>query len=346
MSYSSLALALLTVACTTTDPSTTEGPARRSADGRDAPLGDPSMPLADAAAGDYRWLSETGLYARGASGDLAEGVRPYAPRFELWADGADKRRFIALPAGTAIDASNVDDWTFPVGTKIWKEFSREGQLLETRLIEKRSDEYLGWYMRAFVWNAEGTDAEVTPDGALDVLGTTHDVPSKQDCRDCHFGRRDRVLGVSALQLADEGDVATLSEWVDAEIVSPSIQVELPLPGDGVDRAALGYLHANCGHCHVEGGRAWEMTGLQLHLGTDTLGSVEGTPAYVSAVGVEVQKDFGNGVSVRIVPGSPESSAVVRRMSTRDEEEGMPNLGTEEVDDLGLELVRSWIERLE
>src|SRR5262245_7866666 len=66
-------------------------------------------------------LSETGLFADIGRETLAPGVVAYAPRFQLWSDGAEKRRWLWLPPGTRIDTSDMDSWVFPVGTKLWKE---------------------------------------------------------------------------------------------------------------------------------------------------------------------------------------------------------------------------------
>ncbi|MGH7269910.1 MAG: hypothetical protein ACREJ3_05715, partial [Polyangiaceae bacterium] len=74
----------------------------------------------------------TGLYSNVATKELAVGVRAYAPAVPLWADYADKGRWIWLPPGTKIDASNPNEWTFPVGTKVFKQFSRDGKRVETR----------------------------------------------------------------------------------------------------------------------------------------------------------------------------------------------------------------------
>src|SRR5687767_4958187 len=71
-------------------------------------------------------LGSTGLFSDLATEQLSPGVRAYRPRYELWSDGAEKRRWILLPEGERIDTSNMDDWVFPVGTKLWKEFSRDG----------------------------------------------------------------------------------------------------------------------------------------------------------------------------------------------------------------------------
>src|SRR5262245_1382724 len=81
-------------------------------------------------------LSETGLYADLATGELAAGVMPYTVRFELWADDATKQRWLFLPPGTQIDTSDPDRWELPIGTRAWKEFRAEGVRVETRFLTK------------------------------------------------------------------------------------------------------------------------------------------------------------------------------------------------------------------
>ena len=78
-------------------------------------------------------MSETGLYAAGRPGRDRSGEPPFSPQYPLWSDGAAKARWIYLPPGTAIDTSDPDDWTFPVGTRFWKEFTFNGRKVETRL---------------------------------------------------------------------------------------------------------------------------------------------------------------------------------------------------------------------
>ena len=56
-------------------------------------------------------------------------------RHPLWSDGADKARILQIPDGSVIDTSTTP-WTWPEGTRIWKEFSDSaGNPLETRVIE-------------------------------------------------------------------------------------------------------------------------------------------------------------------------------------------------------------------
>src|SRR5262245_24836077 len=96
-------------------------------------------------------LSETGLYADIASETLAADVVPFEPRFHLWSDGAEKRRWLSFPAGSVVDASDSADWRFPAGTKAWKEFTRDGVRVETRLIQKVGDADDDWAAVAYVW---------------------------------------------------------------------------------------------------------------------------------------------------------------------------------------------------
>ena len=92
-------------------------------------------------------LSEAGLYRDFTSRTLADGFVEYEPAFPLWADGASKRRFIALPRGTQIDTSDMDHWVFPIGTRVFKEFSIDGRPVETRSIERTADG--GYRLRTF-----------------------------------------------------------------------------------------------------------------------------------------------------------------------------------------------------
>ena len=97
------------------------------------------------------------------------------------------------------------------------------------------------------------------DGMRNVLGTDHDVPSALDCWSCHKGQPGSVLGFSALQLAHEGPGA-LDAIVRAGLLTdPPPDLDPRPPGDPETSRALGYLHANCGHCHNPRGGAWPDT---------------------------------------------------------------------------------------
>ncbi|MFO0593523.1 MAG: hypothetical protein U0441_38635, partial [Polyangiaceae bacterium] len=198
-------------------------------------------------------LSTTGLYRDIRTGQLADGVTAYEPAYELWSDGAAKKRWIWLPPGATIDAADMDAWQFPAGTKIWKEFVRDGVRAETRLLEKTGPGPEDWFAMAYLWSADGADAVAAPQGAMDVLGTTHDVPPARDCAGCHRGTPGGVLGFGAIQLnhkAAEGEWS-LDRLVQEGRLHGGTATVRPVPGDERTQKVLGYLHANCAHCHNE-----------------------------------------------------------------------------------------------
>lgn len=303
-------------------------------------------------------LSQTGLYADVASETLAEGVMPYAPQFQLWTDDAAKRRWVYLPPGTQIDNTNPDEWKFPIGTKLWKEFSRDGVRVETRLIEKLPEEraeegFEGWLYATYVWNDDLTDAVSTPMGLENARGTQHDVPDNEKCGQCHDMRREKPLGFSAVQLSHSGEGVTLQSLSDAGWLKVPSTGDFVVPGDETKRELLGYLHANCGHCHRKRAPTNNrVSTMLLWLETPNLGSVEETPAYQALVNQQTQSSQGSIHLYRIQGGDPDQSEVMRRMTERggdaivaegeEIEVPMPPIGTEVVDEKAVEMVRNWI----
>lgn len=275
-------------------------------------------------------LSQTGLFVAGTH-DVAPDHELFVPSHALWSDGAVKRRWIALPAGATIDTSDVDHWQVPVGTRVFKEFAApDGTLLETRLIERvaatgnvEQDYWLG----AFVWRADGSDADFAIDGATNVNGTQHDVPAQKRCPTCHRGEPGMILGFSTMQLSGAGDGLRLSD-LTGRLSTPVAQA--PTPGDATTAAGLGYLHANCGHCHNPSGSAWPDASMDLRLYVaDT--TPEQTATYRTAVGQPLTRFQHAGYTLRIAPGDPGASAVVYRMGTRGSADQMPPIATEVVD---------------
>jgi len=285
-------------------------------------------------------LSATGLFADMTSEALAPDVRPFTPRFPLWSDGATKRRWIYLPPLSQIDTSDPDAWNFPIGTKLWKEFTRDGVRVETRMLFKHGAEPDAWTPLAYVWTGDG-DAHASPSGVVDARGTRHDVPSAASCVGCHGGTPSGILGFSAIQLPQQGAPGELGQdELRASNRFTSAVSATPLPGDATTRAALGYLHANCSHCHNQvrphhdGPRCFDPDrSFSFMLRTDELATPAATATYRTAVG-EV-----------ISAGDPDGSEVVDRIRSRDPRFGMPALGSEVVDDRGVELLIQWIREL-
>jgi cytochrome c553 len=297
---------------------------------------------------DYATLAETGFYADPSSLKIAPDAVEFEPTYRLWSDAATKRRWVYIPRGTQIDTADMDHWVFPVGTKLWKEFSLGGTLLETRLVERYGDGPDDYWMGAFVWNAEQTEAAFALDGADDINGTDHDAPSQETCGACHRGDVGRVMGLSALQMSRPGGDGrvgpTLADLAKRGLLTaPPAAGDPPfaVPGDAVTAAALGYLHANCGHCHNENGTSWPDTQMVMRLGTGEHDAAT-SGVYTSLVGRTLQYWRGGAITVRVAPGDPDASAIVARMSVRGSDDQMPPLATERVDDDGVAAVRAWI----
>ena len=317
-----------------------------SAEDDDHDLADTSTDMAHLA-GPQR-LSETGLYSDIAAHALGPDVIPYAPRYELWSDGAEKSRWFLLPPGAKIDTGDMDNWRFPVGTKVWKEFRKSGKRLETRLLQKLLDSPLGWYEISFVWNDMETEAYAAPLGLDDPRGESHWVPTQDECDRCHSGVADVLIGVSALQLSapvnqppDGG--SPLVRLARAGSLSNPPAGDFEPPGAGVVKDALGYLHGNCAHCHRDEAPQASQVPLRLVVRTGDL-SPEDTGVYNTSFNVKARHTLPGGVRTIITPGKPDQSQLWLRMGLRDFW-AMPPVCSRVPDVAGLAIVRAWIQGL-
>jgi len=280
-------------------------------------------------------LSEVGLF----EGDhLAPDLIAYAPAYPLWSDGLAKRRWLRLPPGATLDNSDPDHWQLPVGAVLFKEFADGDRPLETRVIARIGPGNFDYWMGAFVWRADGSDADFVRAGAVDVLATDHDVPSAERCWSCHVGTPGRMLGLTTVQLT-AADAKSLGGHTGA-----AIGTLRAVPGEPDEQAALGYLHANCAHCHSPTGGARPDTDIDLSLSVAAL-TVADTGAWQTAVAIPTRSWLRPDYPLRISPGDPRHSAIIARMSARGDADQMPPLGTEHSDEHGLAILSTWIASL-
>jgi hypothetical protein len=283
-------------------------------------------------------LSEMDLYVDFAKKVVHPRNHPYTPAYELWSDGSTKRRWFSLPPGTKLDSSDMDHWVMPIGARTWKEFVRDGKRLETRLVERTGED--SYRMGSYVWNADESEALWTTAGAADVLGTTHDVPNEGACQRCHDGEPGRLLGLAAIQLAKGPGPLTLGD-LSGWLTRPA-PADVGVPGDPTASAALGYLHANCAHCHNPNDTfTFLAAGMDLHVyvGEKELAK---TQAYLTTVNQRTERYTAQ--PYRILGGDPAQSAVYTRMNLRNKDQ-MPTVGTEQVHASGLAVVKAWIDAL-
>tara|TARA_Y100001954_G_scaffold236407_1_gene296944 strand:- start:761 stop:1834 length:1074 start_codon:yes stop_codon:yes gene_type:complete len=293
-------------------------------------------------------LSQTGLYADIQNKEVHDALWAFVPEFQLWSDTADKQRWIYVPECDPIDTSNMDDWSFPVGTRFFKEFSVNGQRIETRLILRTGEGAYDFLYGTYEWNDDESEASLAPsEGVLEAKGTSHDIPSEAQCRRCHGshpdrgGRPSRALGFSALQLNHDGAGIRLDDLVAQGRLSHAPEGALTFPGNDVERQALGHLHVNCGVCHNATRDGVPQTDMNLWVNVNQT-TVEGTSTYLTAVGKANEIFNDQNVSARIQPGQPDVSSIIYRMSHRGNNAQMPPLATKEVDETGVEAVKAWI----
>ena len=302
-------------------------------------------------------LQETGLYSDLESRTIAEGILAFEPQYPLWTDGAAKRRWIRVPPGASIDASDPDHLVFPVGTRLWKEFSF-GRRVETRFMLLASD---GWRFATYAWSADERSATLAPEGGVrgaceSAPGVPFDIPGRADCLACHAAGPNTVLGFTPLQLsADRDPLAPHAQPVPADAVDldelvrrglvralperlrespPRIAAATPR-----ERAALGYLSANCGMCHSSEGNLAAL-GLDLSYSLTRAGQA---PAIETALERPSRFRCPNDADPRRISCStPDLGVLPRRMASRQPVSQMPPLGTRRPDADALALVTDWI----
>ena len=285
--------------------------------------------------------------AIGAQKRLPPGILPFNAGVALWSDGAIKSRWISLPAGSKIDTTDMDEWKFPVGTKLWKEFSLGGKKVETRFMWKQASG--AWLKTTYQWSSDQQTATELTTGARDVWGTGYEIPDQYACTTCHEGRLDYVLGFEAIGLSTPAASGlTMAKLVQLGLVTDAPAAPIVIPGNATEQAALGWLHANCGtSCHSGSDNAYaRSTELWMRLTTTTIATVTGTDTYQRTVGVKATFRPPDGtVLERIKPHDPAHSCVTYRDGRRDQADEaiqMPPIGTHVVDTAGVQLVTNWI----
>lgn len=297
-------------------------------------------------------LECTGLYSDFATKTIAPTMRAYAPAVPLWSDGAEKQRWIELPPGQKIDASDPNEWVFPVGTKVFKQFSYGGRRVETRLFQKIAPNE--WVHATYAWNETETATHISYGESVTTAdGGTWLIPAPGDCESCHRGRSDRILGFEEVNLGLPGASGMpLSKLVAEGLLDP----EPPLfalgigdDGTGLDAPALAWLHVNCGvTCHNanEGATAYG-AGMRLRLDPrklDTSPPDSSWDPLRTTIGVPCTSGSVAG-QPRIAPGDPANSVIAQLISQRGGLQMPPAPLSRFVDTPDVAAVKAWIAQL-
>jgi uncharacterized repeat protein (TIGR03806 family) len=292
-------------------------------------------------------LSATGCVNTATPTQPATGLIPYAPTAPFFSDGAVKTRWLALPDGQRIVVGSDEDFDFPNGSVLVKNFALGGKVIETRLFMRHNDG--NWAGYTYEWNAAGTDATRVVGGkSVTINGQTWDFPSESQCLQCHNAAAGRSLGLeigtlngdfgyptgrTANQLTTLNAIGTLTP---ALTQAPSALAAIPDPQGGAAPAsrARAWLHSNCGYCHRPGGP----TPVDLDLRFTT------SLANTLACDVMPVNDLGIANARRIAPGSAARSTVVARVN-RTGADAMPPLARHTIDTLGVQLLTDWVNGL-
>lgn len=289
-------------------------------------------------------LGEFHFFADAAAQRPAAGVTPYRLQTPLWSDGADKLRFVYLPAGTKAKANGDGLLDLPVGAALIKTFKLEGRLVETRVLLHRAD---GWVALPYQWNREQTEARLALAGARLELTTpqgqpiSYAIPNKNQCKECHQ-QGDAVvpIGPKARNLS----AAWLESFHKAGKLDsvPKVTTRVPLWEEraklAVAPVARGWLDGNCAHCHNPGGSA-SNSGLDLRW-------EQADPVKLGIMKRPVAAGRGSGgLEFDVLPGHPEQSIMIYRMGSLEGGISMPEVGRSSIDPDGQAAVALWIREM-
>lgn len=303
-------------------------------------------------------LSETGAFSDLATLTPETGIYPYELNQPFWSDGADKKRWFALPDGTG-KFNFAGDGSMPTGSFWVKHFDLEmvegdpnsSRRLETRFIIKTSDHVYGL---TYKWNDAQTDATLVPaEGSVETFEVTRNgqkfqqtwsYPSRSACLNCHSKASGGILGFSPFQMDRAIDwpagepvnqldflesVGALTEGVANH---PSIRtVGLDDTDATLEQKVLSYLHVNCASCHQPGGPAIGSWDARLTTPLREKNLINGA----------LSRQTSDGSLAVVVPGNPDQSSLFNRIAIRGDGQ-MPPIASHQIDSTAVELVREWI----
>ena len=315
-------------------------------------------------------LSQTGAFSDLATLTPAPGIIPYDVNTPLWSDGSAKQRWIALPNDGSHDSPEEkisfhpeEKWEFPAGTVFIKHFELPVNDADPSVLRRLETRFIVMpavgepYGVTYKWREDGSDADLIDESINEVIdisttagGTrqqTWTYPGRNECRVCHNGNADHVLGVTPWQLNRDftypatgrtsNQLETLGDlgWFDGNYRADLVPWMLKSHGivDGgsslTDRVRS-YLDSNCSQCHQPGGvRAFFDARYTTPL--EEQGLVRG----------DLETSYGHPDNRLIVPGQPDRSILLLRLGSTEEIK-MPPIAKHLVDEPAVQLLTDWI----
>ena len=320
-----------------------------------------------------RTLTQTKLFASVPDHKPGQAMIPYSVNVPLWSDGAEKDRFIVLPAGATVEWKDKESWEFPVGTVIVKTFllqtdeqnPKELRRLETRLWLHNPR---GWEGFTYLWNEEQTEAHLMGDWPVtqqfDVKTPTGKVkqtwyfPSRSDCQACHTHNAGFVLGLNTRQLnrpynfqenadtpnhtPNQIDMLRALGVFKNDVVKPSSELESFPNWKSKAGDITGH---NAGDITILA-RAYLDANCSMCHSPGGPGNAQG-----AAMDMRFHQPLEQAFPAKkdVKAGDPRSWNVLHRMGTRDTKaprQQMPPLATFRVDDQAVHVIQKWLDQLE
>jgi uncharacterized repeat protein (TIGR03806 family) len=278
---------------------------------------------------------------------FGQGVLPFEINQSFWSDGAVKQRLFALPQGSSFTAGPDGDLTLPPGAVTIKNFTWDGEYIETRFFVRHAEGSYGAY--TYQWNDAQSEAELVDGetGAARALenGPVWTYPSRARCFDCHSEAAGFSLGLETRQLNRDRFYAASNRSANQFRTLVALGMISGGPGELAPFASLSeaqaslaararaYLHINCSNCHRPGGPGYGLADYRF----DTAFANSNTCNKPSILAAFSGMDL-------IEPGDHASSVVWLRSSRRGADQ-MPPIASSVVDLSGTTVLADWIESL-
>ena len=317
--------------------------------------------MATSVAGEFPGkLSETGVFADLTDLSPNPGVVAYEPNLAFWSDHAVKSRWFSIKDSMGqFTYQGEGSWDVPDGAVFVKHFELElergdpesRKRIETRLLVQTA---AGVYGVSYRWNELGTDADLVTEGGesfdlpiVDQAGTnlqTWQIPSRSQCNTCHGSEGGEILSLNTRQLNRPGTLAGSGGNFLSLLEAAGYLNELPQSPNNLPRhvrpdesrytleaRVRSYLDVNCAYCHRSGGSGGGEFDLRSSLPLAATGVVNGTSSSADAP------------YKLVVPGDHGLSVIWNRISAENGFTRMPPLATSELDAIGIQLLKDWVD---
>jgi uncharacterized repeat protein (TIGR03806 family) len=298
-------------------------------------------------------LSQTGVFSNTPNMTPIANLVPFAPNSQLYSDNATKARWISLPANTKVKWDAKENWIYPQGTVVVKNFDlptnannpATKRRLETRLLVVKADGKV--YGVTYRWRADNSDADLLTTGAQQSVtitnadGTTTNqtwtFPSPTECMDCHNAQSAQILGLSTRQLNGNYTYPNgvtenqLVNWNNRNLFTPAFtnsqvpgfdkMVALNDTGALLEARVKSYLDANCAHCHGTGagGSQWDA---RFNTPLSQMKIVN-----LATTGIrDYMADYGIANAKVVAAGAPQQSVLYIRDKSVNPNDRMPPIG--------------------